>query len=295
MAGLLKDTERRARLCAAGTYPHGLDLYNSGMIARRGARLSAVRLHMSAIITHPTYDDDVTLGRVTQLNAYMILACSSVLVYDTLSCLDMEVRYIWQRRWSVMKVLYLWTRYSAFSSPVLGLVYFVFKPGHELTPRVCSSGVSAAFWLDGVGISISELVLAMRIWAFWGRKPFIAAIAAVVYAGFVSGATYTLYEFFRRVEIVPIEGHPGCFVIGDGTMARLLLVVFMIAPPQISPTFDMTIILCIPGRTLYSVLIAHLVLHVKAVADPKRPVQEETDAVITLTTFRFAEYEISRS
>ncbi|EIW77011.1 hypothetical protein CONPUDRAFT_157284 [Coniophora puteana RWD-64-598 SS2] len=256
-----------------------------------------------------SYEEEVSLRTVTRLNTYAILASGTVLTYDTLTSLDLEVKYIWQAKWSIMKALYLWTRYIAFITPVLALVY-----------------LPSIFWIDGVGIAGSEIVLAVRTWALWGRNRKVAAVVATVYVGIVVGAMTTLYELFQDTRFIVVPGHPGCFMIGNGVMAKVcwgmvligeavwvllllvesyfvykavrslptlfrimftdgvlyfvllfvgidylfaVLVIAMIAPGQSSSILDITIILSVPGRVVCTVLVAHLILHVKRVADPE--------------------------
>ncbi|THU87070.1 hypothetical protein K435DRAFT_804607 [Dendrothele bispora CBS 962.96] len=57
---------------------------------------------------------------------YIKVACLTLLVpfntYDTLITLGLECTYIWKRRWSVVKVLYIYNRYSTFIDTVISVV-----------------------------------------------------------------------------------------------------------------------------------------------------------------------------
>ncbi|EIW74422.1 hypothetical protein CONPUDRAFT_78073 [Coniophora puteana RWD-64-598 SS2] len=128
--------------------------------------------------------------------------------HDTLTNLDFEVKYIWKAKLSVIKVLYLLTRYMAYINVVLALWYFTF--GHNLTPRMCENAATAVY-----------LMVATRTWAIWGRNRKIAVGMVCLYLGCVAGGVYTIYMFFQSAIITSNPGLPGCFVEGSSLMMKL--------------------------------------------------------------------------
>ncbi|EIW77027.1 hypothetical protein CONPUDRAFT_168059 [Coniophora puteana RWD-64-598 SS2] len=287
------------------------------------------------------HDEDISLRNVTLLNTYVTFAYATMLIYDTMTSLDLEVKYVWWTQWSFIKALYLWTRYSAYVSPALGLVYLGFAPG--LTPRMCLNAVSAMLWIDACGIAISEIVLALRTYALWSRNRRVAIAVGVVYISKVIVVIFAMSKFLQETQITSIPGHPGCFFIGNGVLLKvcwsmllfgesiwvtfmlvesyriykeirsfpmlfkivltdgilyfvllLVLVIVVIAPAQSSSTLDLTVVLCTPARIMYSVFIAHLILHVKRVADPEL-ITEASQVTLSVTTFRVARGTIARA
>ncbi|KAK1223691.1 hypothetical protein PQX77_013426, partial [Marasmius sp. AFHP31] len=62
----------------------------------------------------PTLLDFTPLLTNYKIVAYAKVVSLAVLIYDTVITFDQEYRYIWQRKWHVVKVLYLCVRYLAF-------------------------------------------------------------------------------------------------------------------------------------------------------------------------------------
>ncbi|EKM76372.1 hypothetical protein AGABI1DRAFT_87326, partial [Agaricus bisporus var. burnettii JB137-S8] len=57
--------------------------------------------------------------RLSVLRRYVDFAAGSLLVYDSLLVLDLEVTFIWQSKWSLMKVMYIVNRYTTFIELIL--------------------------------------------------------------------------------------------------------------------------------------------------------------------------------
>jgi len=294
-------------------------------------------LRYMSSIDNIAYEEEFLLKFVTRLSAYVTFACGTVLTHDTLTNLDFEVKYIWKAKLSVIKVLYLLTRYMAYINVVLALWYFTF--GHNLTPRMCENAATAVYWLDAIGICLSEIMVATRTWAIWGRNRKIAVGMVCLYLGCVAGGVYTIYMFFQSAIITSNPGLPGCFVEGSSLMMKLswvmmlignsallvllliesylvyketrsfpalyktvisdgvlyfvllsVLVILVIVPIPSGFDFNMTAILSVPGRILYSVLTTHFILHVKRVADPDSSYEAST---LPVSTFRVAHHSLT--
>ncbi|KAJ6562806.1 hypothetical protein DFH09DRAFT_1159664 [Mycena vulgaris] len=56
-----------------------------------------------------------------QIVSYVKASFLTMLAYDTILNIDQEYRHIWKSRWSVVKVLYLWTRYSTFIDTIVAV------------------------------------------------------------------------------------------------------------------------------------------------------------------------------
>jgi len=54
-----------------------------------------------------TLDDLVSIKEQWLLGSYLTVAGATVMVYDCLRSLDLEVEYIWKSNWSIIKVLSL--------------------------------------------------------------------------------------------------------------------------------------------------------------------------------------------
>ncbi|EIW77010.1 hypothetical protein CONPUDRAFT_75839 [Coniophora puteana RWD-64-598 SS2] len=150
-----------------------------------------------------SYEENVSLRNVTQLNTYVTFPSK---IHDTLTNLDLEVRYIWKEPWNCVKVLYLWTRYATYANPIVGLVYRI----------------------DTFGIVVSEhsneikVVLGVRTWALWRQSRKVATIIMAVYTCKIVVVIFLMNRFLQETTITSVPGHPGCFVIGNGVLLRVV-------------------------------------------------------------------------
>ncbi|THH07271.1 hypothetical protein EW145_g3493 [Phellinidium pouzarii] len=98
-------------------------------------------------------------------------------VYDWLLTFQDEIELIWRAEWTLGKVVFLLTRYLAFVDPAVFVVY-MFYP--ELDSNLCGSLYTTSIHLLVVGIVVAELIMAIRVYALWGKSPCILAILVVL-------------------------------------------------------------------------------------------------------------------
>ncbi|ESK84396.1 hypothetical protein Moror_10149 [Moniliophthora roreri MCA 2997] len=65
-------------------------------------------------------------------SAYLKASCLTVLIYDWVITFSHEVDYIWGSRWNIVKVLYLFIRYTSVIDTVLAL------QGRTEEPQICN-------------------------------------------------------------------------------------------------------------------------------------------------------------
>jgi len=102
-----------------------------------------------------------------RLVAYVDVAFLSLLTYDTLLNINQEYRHIWKSKWSVIKCLYLWARYSPFIDTVLAVQHRV---DWAISPSTCSNIETFDTMFAGFGIGITEVILMVRTYALYGRS-----------------------------------------------------------------------------------------------------------------------------
>ncbi|KAF8166353.1 hypothetical protein K438DRAFT_1616988, partial [Mycena galopus ATCC 62051] len=149
---------------------------------------------------------------------------TSILVWDWLSCLPQEWRYIWKSRagWSPIKVLYCLVRYYT----LLVLVGF-FAHWSEAS---CARHVRI---LPGVAVLIDlsvELVLALRVYALYGCSKKIGAFLVVLIAGFLGvmiAVPILAFDYTR------LPSWPGpCIVTGKPSIAGPKFIIAFYASPM---------------------------------------------------------------
>ncbi|KAI0683577.1 hypothetical protein BC835DRAFT_1524212 [Cytidiella melzeri] len=118
---------------------------------------------MSALHSDMTDTDATTALAQQQTITYMEIVGATLLIFDWVLLFSDEVKHVWKSRWSFIKVLYLWTRYSPVADIILGLIrHFAY-----LTPQQCKSTVAASSIMASIGVYMSELVFIWRTFALW--------------------------------------------------------------------------------------------------------------------------------
>ncbi|KAG9044408.1 hypothetical protein FS837_008203 [Tulasnella sp. UAMH 9824] len=133
------------------------------------------------------------------IKAVQIIFCAfyAVAVWDWLVSLKREYRLIWQSKWSVIKVLYLLSRYWVLF--IFPYVLWCYVENHSLDTcqKIYKSPVALAMWNQ----LWAEGVLLVRTFAFLGNKlsiliPLLFCLSCVVaYQVFVDNTQMTLLPF----------------------------------------------------------------------------------------------------
>jgi len=84
---------------------------------------------------------------------FSFIAGVFLLIYDTVINFTDEVNFIWLKRWSVVKVLYIITRYCAFVDASL-IIWYYFRS--TLSPEACRSVYEIVMWTYTFGINVAD-------------------------------------------------------------------------------------------------------------------------------------------
>jgi len=88
----------------------------------------------------------------------------ALLAYDTLLQINQEYLHIWRSRWTLIKCLYLWTRYTPFVATIFSLVHST-----QRNPSACNTLMFTTIF-SVFGIGITELVLMVRTYTLYERS-----------------------------------------------------------------------------------------------------------------------------
>ncbi|KAJ7151886.1 hypothetical protein C8R43DRAFT_1004598 [Mycena crocata] len=102
-----------------------------------------------------------------QLVSFCDVAVVAVLTYDTLLNIDEEYRHIWKTRWSLVKFLYLWTRYSTFVDATLAVHLRTHIAVHQTNCRALTI-FDRSFAV--AGLVVTEVILTVRTYALYGQS-----------------------------------------------------------------------------------------------------------------------------
>jgi len=114
---------------------------------------------MGDALGSPSYD--------LQLASRIDVGMLATLTYDTLLNVDQEYRFVWKYRWSPVKCLYLWARYSPFIDIALAAHI---RTQLFVNPTTCHTVTSFVRAFAVFGTIITELILTIRTYALYEKS-----------------------------------------------------------------------------------------------------------------------------
>lgn len=132
------------------------------------------------------------LGLIHVLQVYTS-SMMAVAVWDWLVCLKMEYDRIWKRKWSLVKFLYLWTRYYGLLCFALNLWLF----NDNFTFQACKKLhylIAATCMWTTLG---SEAILAVRTYAFLAKNKYVGIGLSL---GLIGETAFLLYVSIAGVH-----------------------------------------------------------------------------------------------
>lgn len=110
-------------------------------------------------------------------NAYV--ACATLIVYEYFLQFEAEVDFFWQRRWSLARALFLWSRYYGVTFNVSNAVIYL---NSHPSLKLCTT----FFYWQNTGASLqvitSHVILELRLYAMYGNSGKILGLFVVLTA-----------------------------------------------------------------------------------------------------------------
>ncbi|KAG7089291.1 hypothetical protein E1B28_010989 [Marasmius oreades] len=153
---------------------------------------------------------------------------ATLLVYDVIVNLPVEIEHIWMRKWSPLTVLYILQRYLPFFD-VTGLA-FHHNFGANLSPRYCTLNYKITGWSFVGGVMLSEIVLTLRLWAVWERSIPVGIGLLLFFLACWVPCFVVLTRFLNAMEFatLPFPDIRGCFIAGGSDILYLCWVLLMV-------------------------------------------------------------------
>ncbi|KAJ6550027.1 hypothetical protein B0H19DRAFT_1160263 [Mycena capillaripes] len=108
-----------------------------------------------------------TVGYDLQLLSSVDVGMLTALTYDTILNVNQEYEFVWKSRWSPIKCLYLWARYSPFIDTALAVHI---RTQSFVDPTTCHIVTSFVRIFAVVGTIITELILTIRTYALYEKS-----------------------------------------------------------------------------------------------------------------------------
>ncbi|KAG7089069.1 hypothetical protein E1B28_010779 [Marasmius oreades] len=180
-----------------------------------------------------------------QIIAHVDVFNATLLVYDVIINLPLEIELVWKRKWSYLTVLYILQRYIPFFDTAGVTLHHHF--GTNLSPHTCTLDYSIAAWSYVVGIVLSEILLTLRVWAVWERSTPVAIGLVVYFLACWVPCYVFLAQFLSAMEfaVLPFPNFRGCFISGGSHVLYLCWVLLMVYDT------GTLIMILIPGISAY--------------------------------------------
>ncbi|KAJ7116447.1 hypothetical protein C8R44DRAFT_792566 [Mycena epipterygia] len=169
------------------------------------------------------------MGRISsaillQKVKYMDVVSITILVFDYLLSLELEVSLIWGSKWSLSKLFFICARYPPFIDVPLVLWY-------SLTPNIdintCLPIYAAACWGTFFGIAMAEALLLLRTYALMGCNPRVLMALVLQYVAIACTTIVVVVLFLKSLKFgaPPLSLVAGCHMV-DGSI--ILVVAFIL-------------------------------------------------------------------
>ncbi|PAV15910.1 hypothetical protein PNOK_0876800 [Pyrrhoderma noxium] len=143
------------------------------------------------------------------ISTSILVNSATVFFYYCVTHLDKEVEYIWSRKWNAGKVMYLLTRYSGALFLGITVVYTVgFRQSSQAIISEELSGVvppSTIYFASVINVifilivpiamTLTEIILQMRVYAIYGRKKWIIVISVIMNLASAAVCALQAFEF----------------------------------------------------------------------------------------------------
>ncbi|KAJ4471950.1 hypothetical protein J3R30DRAFT_3522222 [Lentinula aciculospora] len=147
--------------------------------------------------------DSKILEGELQIVAYVTVSFLALLIYDWFISLAQEVIRVWHSRWSVIKVLYLYTRYAPFV--VLAIAT------QERTSSTCNYMTFTTIFA-AVTIGISDLILMLRTYSIYNKSRTILFIFGLSWMVISAVCIWAMIQFTNSFSTDEGDESLSCFL-----------------------------------------------------------------------------------
>ncbi|KAF8993831.1 hypothetical protein BDQ17DRAFT_1545827 [Cyathus striatus] len=159
----------------------------------------------------------ISLGHSRVVNDLRV-AAFSVMVYDYLLMLDLEVNFVWNAPLGAVKILYMLTRYIPFLDTTIGMIVQLLP---EESATECKTLYAISTWFLMIGMAAAEAVLTIRTWAVCGSRKWLGIVLLLCFVGIWAGAVVAVARFLSSMTFVFQDYlHPalqGCLITSAKT------------------------------------------------------------------------------
>ncbi|KAF8639307.1 hypothetical protein AX17_001588, partial [Amanita inopinata Kibby_2008] len=146
-------------------------------------------------------------------------ASNTLFIYDFLLTFGQEVSLIWWSKWSIVKVLFLLSRYM----PFVDIIVVTYHQFGTLSISQCNIAYQINGWMFVIGMALSEVILTIRTWIIWNKDKRLTYGLPVFFCLTWAAGFVVMSIFIRSLAFIqlPFPFIKGCIVIAG---SRILTV-----------------------------------------------------------------------
>ncbi|KAJ7717561.1 hypothetical protein B0H16DRAFT_1610758 [Mycena metata] len=159
-----------------------------------------------------------------RLVSFIDVASLTLLVYDTILNAGQEHRYIWKSKWTLVKCLYLWSRYAAFIDTTLAVLKRIY-----LNTNLSTCNIIAEFdtIFAGFGIALTEVILMVRTYALYGKSRKLLLVFAIMWLAVGAVSTWVVIHYYSLSNsATSTSGTPSITLCELGRSSDMFLVCY---------------------------------------------------------------------
>ncbi|KAH9962028.1 hypothetical protein BGW80DRAFT_887987 [Lactifluus volemus] len=137
---------------------------------------------------------------VIRAERYISASALAILVYDYLLTTEDEIKYIWRRPMTGIKIVYLILRYGVALAQIM---YFQALSGlvTHLTHDVCIGAIIVVATVGSLSLVLANYVMLIRVYTLWDHRKEMLRILYIAYA--VSVCATTAFVIISITELLP--------------------------------------------------------------------------------------------
>ncbi|KAH7922747.1 hypothetical protein BV22DRAFT_1048687 [Leucogyrophana mollusca] len=218
----------------------------------------------------------------------------AILVYDYLLTVHLEYDYVWHSRWTPVKALFFFARYLPFVDTAIVMLS---RTGN-LDSSACHGFVAALYWIYAFAFPLTDVVLAIRLWAVYGQSRKVAALLFCLYTFTLATAIYVTAKYVESLTLCLAlmarkayqvfkhkEGSTDLYrtILQDGIVYYAVIFVLSLTNVMVIATHpESSDLLATPVRVIHSVIAGRIILHIRQ-AGARGPGDAFTQAPVTLS------------
>ncbi|KAF9468869.1 hypothetical protein BDZ94DRAFT_548070 [Collybia nuda] len=162
--------------------------------------------------------DGVDVAYVAGMVRICQLVPTIVTLYDHLITFDQEVELVWNKPWTIAKVLFFWNRYFGTFFLLAEAVVFSIKPSSD---QVCRDWFFIQGWSTALIIWSMQSTMLFRTFAMFRRNRFVIISCIICYAIEVCTMVVIMILSFQFIDAIN-EPFPGIFICTPYNVPRYM-------------------------------------------------------------------------